>query len=164
MVHIEIEPIKAYVNEFVLYNGEKQGIVPCKIFAVSFYQGESITFGIELDEGSVFFYVPPQMISLNKEFEFKLNELVYHNCPSSIVTANKFKFLEEKNLKVYIKQREKWFNAKYLLTIDWYEGNDLLHMIIIDNKQIAFLPSHKIKFDGEEKFLPFKKMKFEWIV
>ena len=163
MIHYEIKSIKAYVKEEFLYDGDKSKTkkIPCDIFCISFYPGEAFTFGIMLEEGSVFYYIPPHALS-RKKFSFDLRDLVYHNVPNGKFCIKKFKYLD-KDLRVYMKFKDKWFKGKYIFTIDWYEGNDLVHFVEV-NGQFAFLPSHKIKFRGKKDFLPFKKIHSSWSV
>lgn len=168
MVHCDIKAIKAFVHESALYDEdlEKKSMIPCTIFCISSYKGEAITFGILLDEGSVFFYVPPHKVSVKKEEPlYDLKDLVYNNCESEIFTIKEFKRLREKQVDIYLKNKDKWVMGEYELTIDWYEGNDLVHMIKLETGEFCFLPSHKLKFDNtEKKFNPFLKMHSEWKV
>ncbi len=168
MVHYDIKPIRAFVHESVLYDEDltKKEMIPCTIFSLSCYKGEAITFGIVLDEGSVFFYIPPHKISLKKDTpKYDLKDLVYNNCESEVFTVKKFKRLGVKPVSVYLKNKDKWVKGKYKLTIDWYKGNDLVHMIELETGEFCFLPSHKLKFEGaRKKFKAFLKMHSTWKV
>jgi len=134
-------------------------MIPCTIFAISAYKEESITFAITLDEGSTFYYIPPHKISIYKQKPlFELKDIVYNNCESEIITIKEFKFLGKKPISIYLKNKDIWVEGKYILTIDWYKGNDLVHMIQINTGEFCFMPSHKLKFNGAKlKFKKFKK-------
>jgi hypothetical protein len=164
MVHYEVEPIKAFVESDILFGGEDRGVIPCTIFGISLYKGEAITFGVELEDGSVFFYIPPHKIFIKNRHEFSLETLVYHNCPSEVATVKHFSFLDKSEGFAYFKELQKWAPFKYLYTIDWYEGNDLLHMVLVEDNVFAFLPSHKLKFSNNKTFQEFKKLKYLWQV
>lgn len=168
MVHYEIEPIKAYVHESILYDEDKtkNNMIACTIFAISAYKNEVLTFGIVLDDGSVFFYIPPHKINVKgKTPKYNLKDIVYHNCESETITINKFKELNKDKVNVYLKYKDKWVKGKYKLTIDWYKGNDLLHMVELKTGELVFLPSHKLKFNNTKKeFKPYVKMHNSWKV
>ena len=169
MVHEQIKPIKAYVHESVLYDEdmEKQDMIECTVFALSSYQGESLTFAIALADGSVFFYIPPHKLSLKKDgkLDYDLADLVYHNCAEEEFLVQRMDLLGEEPVSVYLKKADAWVNGEYMFTVDWYKGNDLLHMIVLENGQFCFMPSHKIKFlGGERSFVHYKKMHSTWSV
>src|SRR5581483_9638538 len=93
-----------------------------------------------------------------------LADLVYLNCP-----AVKFVVTELDELRgdvlCFFKHPNVWLKGTYKFTVDWYEGNDLLHCVFVENGQIAFLPHHKIKFhDDAPGFRPYKKLRNEWRV
>lgn len=165
-VHYEISPIKAFVHETALFDEDasKQGFVGCTVFAVSSYEGESPTFGIMLDDGSVFFYIPAHKLSLTgEELKYDLKDLVYHNCPPGDVVVNNFSIF--KSVSVYLKFKDVWEDGKYICTFDWFQDNGLLHFIILKNGQFCFMPSHKVKFNGGEKsFIFYKKIHSVWKV
>ncbi len=168
MVHVEIKPIKVFVQESVLFNEDnsKTDLIPATIFCISSYEKEALTFGIVLDNGSVFFYIPIHKISLSKDcsFEYSLKDLIYNNNESINFNISYFKYLEKQPLKIYLKYLNKWDTCKYIATLDWFEGNDLVHLVLISNGQLACMPSHKLNFTGEEKLESYKKIKSSWIV
>ena len=165
MVHVDIKPIKAYVHESVLYDEDltKQDFIECTIFAVSSYKEESVTFGIILKDGSVFFYIPPHKLTINKDkLKYELKDLVYHNCVDDEFVVNYYSFLQKK-VSVYLKNEDNWVSGEYQFTIDWYKDNGLLHLIILDSGQFCLMPSHKVKFNGgEKKFVFYKKIHSTW--
>jgi len=167
MVHLEIKPIKAFVHELVLYDMDPtyKDMIPCTIFGISSYLGEALTFSILLNDGSLFSYVPPHLISLTKEKNpFSLKECVYHNSPDINIAVKEYSYLISQKTYVFIKERNEWFKSKYIFTIDWYRGNDLLHLLFIEDKFPVFLPSHKIKFKEDLNFKSYKKVHNEWII
>jgi hypothetical protein len=165
MVHVNINPIKAFVHESVLYDEDlsKKDLIECTVFSVSSYKDESITFGIVLKDGSVFFYIPPHKLTvLRTQPKYELKDLVYHNCVDDEFVITCHDFLK-KEVFVYLKNEDEWVSGKYQFTIDWYKDNGLLHLIILDSGQFCLMPSHKVKFNGgEKKFVFYKKMHSIW--
>jgi hypothetical protein len=171
-VHVDIDHIKAWVREDVLYNMDKKyetTYVQCRIIAFSSYPGHAPTFHILLDNSSLFYYVPPHLLHTidPRKYDYAalgLTDLVYHNCPDHEFSLSKLDYLTNTpDLSVYLKRSNIWACGTYLWTVDWYRGNDVLHAIVLGNGQISFMPNHKISLDKKE--LPqYKKLKYEWKV
>lgn len=171
VVHMEIAPIRAFVKEEFLYNldgARKGGLLPCSIFAISSYPGSAPTFKILIDGGYAFSYIPIHALLASNEVkspQLEHGDLVYHNCPMTEICVNRFDTLAKSQIRAYFKTLKIWLKAKYLLTVDWYMGNDLLHLLELENGQFAMLPHHKVRFaDSTEPFPHFKKLKYEWRV
>lgn len=168
-VHAEIPPLSLRVKKDLLYGGDPQyagHFVPCRAFVVSSYPGSTPTFKILLEDGAVFSYVPPSALfdGAPKAPELDLEDLVYSNCPTGDFCVHHFNLLDTE-VHAFLKHRHLWLKGRYRLTLDWYEGNDLLHLISLENGQQAFLPHHKLKFgDHPEGFEPYKKLRAEWKV
>lgn len=170
-VHAEIPPLKTHVRKEFLFGMDPAHVgqyVPCAAFAVSSYAGSAPTFKILLSDGAVFSYVPPSALCdvehRDPSRELSLDELVYLNCPAGAFCVHRFEALVGECL-AYFKARDVWMNARYLFTIDWYTGNDLLHAVALDNGQYAMLPHHKLKFGAHAAgFEPYRKMRRTWAV
>lgn len=54
-------------------------------------------------------------------------------------------------------------HANLIASVDWYDGNDLLHFVALMNGQFALLPSHKLMF-GICELPDYKKLRAEWRV
>ncbi len=174
VVHVEIQPFDAWVADRVLYddNDTRTGWSPCRVFAVSSYPGHVITFQIMLDSGAVFSYVPPHRLGVDCRYDrssepLSLDEAVYHNCRESAITVTSYSVLFEKfgrkSTRVYLRGKAEWRDARYILTVDWYRGNDLLHLLALDDGQLVLLPSHKVLFGAATDEMPsYKKLHAEW--
>lgn len=174
-VHVDIPPLSLRVKKPLLYGDDRTydgELVPCRAFALSSYPGCAPTFQILVDDGAVFSYVPPSALHVARppaapapdHAPLELRDLVYHNCPDGDVAVATFDALVGRVL-CFFKHRDLWIGGEYHFTVDWYHGNDLLHCVSLDTGQLAFLPSHKIKFGGGEPgFLPYKKLRNEWRV
>lgn len=170
------ETISAYVKTVVFYDLDKElasndeygELTPVKLFGISFYEGQTPTFQVITPEGAVFSDVPLDYIfhkkeAINNEVNYKLNELVYFNCPTSDVIVVKFAHLSEKKNSLVILNQSKNYrmNGDYLLSVDFYNENNWFHLMKLANGQFCFIPSHKILFSRNNlKSLPkYKKMK-----
>lgn len=167
-VHANLNPTKAKVCESVLYNMDpkKNRYVPCQIIGVSSYPGHAPTFQIVVENSSLFSYIPPHFLQLrsgNVDRLWGLDDLVYHNCPSAEFALSELEYLRDKELQVFLKKSKVWTQGKYFFTLDWYAGNDLLHCLILESGQPAFLPQHKLLLDKQE-FKPYQKLRQEWRV
>lgn len=165
-------PIKGFIRQDVLYDMNPNKInnyLKCLIIGINSYPGHVPTFQIIVDDTSIFSYIPPHLLlstisSLSKKDTFSLKELVYHNCPDEKFSINRLDYLiDYPSLSVYLKDRQIWRTAKYLFTMDWYAGNDLLHCLILQNGQFGFFPNHKISL-GERKLSSYCKLHQEWKV
>lgn len=169
--HADIPPLKTHVRGEYLFDMDLRHAgeyVPCTAFAVSSYEGSVPTFKILLADGTVFSYVPPSaLVDVARRGngpELELADLAYHNCPDEDLCVHRFGELAGP-VQAFFKRPQVWLAGEYLFTIDWYTGNDLLHLIALENGQYAFLPHHKVKFkDGARSFQPYRKMHSEWKV
>ena len=171
MIHYDLpQPIPGFVDRKLLFDldPEISGILPCQIFSLASYPQEALTFQILLPDGSLFSYVPLHLLyhkPPETQFLLELNDLLYHNSPDSVLCIHRFEWLNQDRVNCFFKRQQLWLNGDYLFTVDWYCGNDLLHLIRLQNGQFALLPSHKVKFlNGEPQFQPFKKLHATWKV
>jgi hypothetical protein len=170
-IHADVPPLKTHLRGEYLYDMDLSHageFVPCTAFAVSSYQGSVPTFKVLLADGAVFSYVPPTALidpeKARGREALPLADLAYHNCPPGDVCVHRFEHLAGP-VQAFLKGRQEWMGAEYLWTLDWYEGNDLLHLVALENGQYAFLPHHKLKFkDGPRELPPYRKLHAEWKV
>lgn len=166
--HYNVNHITAKVRDSFLYQNEKlEGYTGCKIFSICTYLNETLTFDIILDNGSIFNYVPMNVIFKDIPSEkFELTELVYHNCLSLDISINCMHILTNMHGYAYIKSKKEFRKIlNYICTIDFYTGNEILHLCVLDNNNFVLLPNHKILFyDCEQdisllKFRQYKKVR-----
>lgn len=169
-IHQKIEPIYGFIEKQYLYdmNGDIN-LIKCHIQGLSLYPGCAPSLDIVIDEGdgegSLFMYMPINAFKTKKTDEiFNLNDLVYYNCPNG--TSSKFELFDNIPVIVYLKNKNKWIDGKYLFSIDWYENNISVNFILLDNGYLAVQPNHKIKFSNKapKKFEEYKKLRHEWVV
>ncbi|MBY0359890.1 MAG: hypothetical protein K2W82_17940 [Candidatus Obscuribacterales bacterium] len=169
-IHSDIQPFRCRIRLEYLYDMDPAYLGQfrnCTVFALSSYEGHVPTFKILLDDGTVFAYIPATALvhgTESKDPQLELCELVYHNCPSGNFCINSFAELQGP-VNVFIKQKGLWLEGEYILTMDWYEGNDLLNLVALANGQYALLPFHKVKFkNGPREFSRFKKLRQIWTI
>ncbi|MEK7546147.1 MAG: hypothetical protein AAB554_03680 [Patescibacteria group bacterium] len=171
-VHAEIEPLRCAVRQEFLYDLDPSmagPLIPATAFSVSSYLGSVPTFNVLLEDGAVFSYLPPQALVDPARFRpgtaLDDLDLSYQNCPDGAICVNRYEALSGP-VQAYLKRRDEWMGSAYVLTIDWYEGNDLLHLVALANGQYAFLPQHKLKFGSEaaRSFRPYRKLRKDWSV
>lgn len=163
MIHKDIpSPFKAKVAERILYNMDLSRIdlLNCNVFAISSYKNYALTYSIELN-GAIFSNIPGHIFG--KEF-LELKDISYKNCPSNKISIIEHNFLKNKNAWCFFKHKKIWLSGIYKCTVDWYNDNELVHIIHMNNGSIASLPSHKILFvkDKPNKLPDYKKLKQEW--
>jgi hypothetical protein len=168
MIHVNIEPLDVFVKKEYLYDMDKTYIgqfVRGKIFAISSYPQEALSFQILLEDGCMFSYIPVQAIQKkDHEIHHPLMpvDLIYRNSPGENIAVTSYTFLQG-DIIAYFKHSKRWLKGRYILTVDWYENNELFHLLNMDNGQFAFVPSHKMKFRSiEESFPPYKKLHQIW--
>lgn len=163
------EPIKGFIAEKYLYDMDetKQNWIPCRVFAVDVYPGEALALTILLNDGSVFNYLPLDAFSVKKTTDIiPYTDLVYNNCVSGAVAIKAHQMLKSQPVCAYLKRSQTWIDATYLCSIDFYESNDLLNLVVLENGQLAALPNHKLKFgkDAPRNFTQYRKLHSTWKV
>jgi hypothetical protein len=170
-VHVPVEPIRCAVKEEFLYNQARGhgSFAKGMIFALSSYKGHALTVQVLFKNGGVFSYLPlhalvsPRRYSPEK-VQLEARDLVYHDCHDEEVCIHDYRALHGP-VQCYFRRPDLWLEGRYLLTLDWYRGNDLLHLIKLENGQFCALPSHKVLFGKKERSLPeFAKLKQIWTV
>ncbi len=169
VVHAEFSPFTAVVENRVLHDDDPSvdGWTLCKVFAISSYPGHVPTFQVMLENGAMFSYVPPHRLrqwAPSDAFpeRFELADLVYHECRDEKITVNRYDLLTRSPCRAYLHKQKRWLDAVYVATVDWYMGNDLLHLVTLENGQFAFLPSHKVMFAEGTTLPTYKKLHAVW--
>lgn len=162
---VNIPPFEALVASRVMHNDDPsiKTWEPCKVFGVTSYPGHTLTFQILLGNGSVFSYVPLHRLCHHETEEWPLEDLVYHNCPDAAIAVTAYQELKG-SCKAFFHKRNEWVGGTYMFTIDWYQDNNLLHLIALDNDKYALLPSHKVLFSDGTEFPKYQKLRVEWKV
>lgn len=172
-VHAELPSMTVWVKAEVFYNMKKPDsspdVIKCKLFGLTCLEGNVPTFEVMAEGGYVFSEVPPHLIywknpDLNEVEVFTLKELVYNNCLSIDFTISFFNELANREAFVYMKEKKTYCAGKYWFSLDFYKNNNWYHCMMLENGQFAFIPSHKIVFDGKidkqaHKFPDYQKLR-----
>ncbi|MFW6307994.1 MAG: hypothetical protein ACOC08_05070 [Campylobacterales bacterium] len=164
------KPIKGWVKTSALYDGDKshKGYERCTLFEITSYINRAPTLKLLLEDGSLFSFMPLDSFFTKKPKEdttyLDMKELAYKNCPDYEFVLSSPSYLQGK-VNSYFKDRDIWIAGRYIASIDWHRDNLIMHIIKLENAQIAILPSHKVKFkDGKKEFKPYKKITKIWEV
>ena len=170
MLHEDIAPFSVDIEEMYLYDMDKKfkgKYTPGRVFGISSYPEEALTFQVLLNNGSLFSYLPLNSVrkpGIRSKTIFELSDLVYKNCPGSEVVVKSYIYLEGM-VNCYFKNKDIWMSGKYMTTVDWFKDNEQFHLISLENGQYAALPNHKVKFKNEERvFKSYKKLHKTWEV
>jgi len=166
MIHVDINPINAFVRDKYLYDLDKskRGLSPCKIFAISSYAGHVLTCQVLIDNKYIFSYIPLMALTLESNSkEFSIDDCYYNNCPGQKMVVNYHQFLVNKKCFVF-KNNKVIKSGKYLFTIDWYDDNLNAHLINTDDGNLILYPSHKLSFDNTNALPQYKKIHKEFIL
>ena len=171
-VHADLPRTRAWVENRVLYDDDPahEGWSPCVMFGLSSYEGHAPTFSVLLGNGAMFHYVPPHRLrhadpseTACGEVRFDLSDLVYHGSRAGRIVVTAYEALRDANVTAHFKHARTRMNARYVATVDWVDGNDLLHVLALENGQFAMLPSHKVMV-GDAPLPNYKKLRKEWRV
>lgn len=170
--HVEVAPFRVWVHHKYFYdmeNVEAEPYVRCVVFAVSSYQGHEPTFVVRtLREGGIFHYIPVRALASIKKPTFDIAEghLCYHNCPDFWISVNQYRYLCGKVMVTFVRPEQKVISGEYILTVDWPQANQNMHLIALDSGQFAWVPSHKVLFRNKTNAAlpPYKKLRQQWIV
>ncbi len=151
-INAELPTKTVWVNQDVFYNLKEMNLplMKCKLIGITCNKGLVPTFQILTPDGYLFSEVPPHFIFTKdvnpKENLLDLKDLVYNNCLSNDFAISSFPELKSQSSLVYFKNQLKYINAEYWFSLDFYNDNNWFHCMLLDNGQIAFIPSHKIIF------------------
>ncbi len=164
---VGIKPFRAYIEEKYLYDMDpfRKAILPCEVLAVSAYMGQSLTFTVMIN-GAMFANIPVFAL------RWKDNEITggiadeniaFKNCPDKNIDVFVLDKLCYNKPICFVRQNAEWYPANsYILTVDFYDDNELLHLMMLDNYQLGWFPNHKINWDGKRELPNYKKLKQNW--
>ena len=165
-IHFEIPKLSVILRKEYLYDMFDKGgeYVPAELFAVSSYPGDALTFDAMVDGKYLFHYLPVNAFAVSPCNKKTLVESCYFNCPSGDLAVTKFTNLSK--CRVFSKNKYQIGSGTYQMTFDWYNDNELCHLVALDEGNLVLVPSHKLVF-SEKSFeaLPdYKKLHSSWRV
>lgn len=166
---IPLNSVPVYVENKFFYDMDEKmtGWVFCYLVGITAYEKQTITFHVVTYDGAMYSDIPIHALSAykSKPTEIQplgLKDLAYGNCKDTIMDIFHLEYPKNKKTKCYFPGPRIWLFADYLLTIDFPNSNELFHLVCLENNQYAFVPNHKINFNGEEYLPKFKKSNQTW--
>jgi hypothetical protein len=167
-MNVSINPFKARVIESYLYDGDttKECLLDCTVIGASTYFGQPITFHVFVEGKYLYSDLPINSIVHGNPFkntisEYDIHDLSHINC--STLELDNFTFKNIINeISVYFKNKNKWLLGQYITSFDFYTGNELVHLVKLENGLFALAPNHKINWKGENELADYKKNKTIW--
>jgi hypothetical protein len=160
---VPIEPIRVMVRRGYLFNMEDHLLEweEGKIVALSSYPGSVLTTQVLLDSRGLFSDLPLHALTTKKSAaRYGVRQVYYSNCPGPEVTV--FKLPLERGT-IFLRNNEGMVNAKYLLSLDWYNNNEQMHLLTDEEGNFWLHPNHKILWgQGIEGLPKYKKLRTTW--
>lgn len=164
-IHFDINPIPCLVRKEYLFDlkSEFKKFEPASIFAVSSYPGHLLTFNVLVNDKFIYSYLPAHALVMRECESLHPEDITYFNCPSGELAIHSFAALQKQRCSVFNRNGSYRCTGKYLMTFDWYQDNELAHLIQQTDGRFLVWPSHKLVFDTDTISLPpFKKLHMEW--
>jgi hypothetical protein len=163
--HFDIPKLKVSLRSEYLYDlkAESGKYSYAEIISVASYPGHVPTFTALVEDKFLFHYLPVNSFANKACPPMSLEQACYFNCPSNQLGVSVIGGLGE--CQVFDKNKDFIEGGKYLMTFDWYNENDLCHLVLLDTGHYVLVPSHKIIFGDSDVQLPnFKKLHATWKV
>lgn len=170
LVNVDLPAFPVLVRDSLLFSDPTLTTwTKARAVGIASYPGHTPTFTVLTDDGAVFSYVPAHHLRTKPlaegDEELTLAQLVYHNCPAAEVTVVSHEVLSSLPVQVFERKSQTWHAGKYVATLDWYTDNLLMHLVCLDQGQVALVPSHKVLFGKTKSVLPlYRKMRGSWIL
>lgn len=163
-VHVPLKvPFPAEVRMDFLYRDPARATewAPCVVFAVSSYQGHLPTLRVLLDEGRTLYdYLPLHAFRHSPVMDpAPDNVLAYRACPANALCRTD---PPQSRANVYFRAVDRWVGGTALDSFDWYTANEAMHLILLDNGQLAMVPNHKIQWGTPGPLKPYRAIQGEW--
>lgn len=143
--------------------------LPIRLFAVSSYPGHVPTFQGLVEDKYIFSYLPIHALAWKEVPPLTFEEANYFNCPSGKTVFNNFLSLQYYRCQVFNRGGSYLDDGIVAGTVEWYEDNELCHLVQLRGGNLVWRPSHKLIFgfhkeDGIQKLPGYKKLRSEWIL
>ena len=146
-----------------------EGYSVCEIMGISAYLHQPLTFHILIEKKFIYSNIPIvalSLIAINPITSKIPNDILSHvNCPDINIELIHFDILKDKKASCFFKKLNKWFAIdNYYFAIDFYEDNEFLHFVSLENGQFALIPNHKLNLGGETTLVSYKKCRQDWSI
>lgn len=165
-MNIHIKPIKCIIQDKYLYNNDNdiKSSSDVEIIGVSTYLGQTLTFHALINKQWLYSDLPITAFYIdNKSIDdYNLSDLSNVTCETLELDNFTFEHFFNKNISVYLKNKRIWVTGTYITSFDFYTGNELVHLVLLDNGLFGLFPNHKINFNNKTELPNYKKNKFIW--
>jgi hypothetical protein len=164
---VSVKPFKAYIEEKYLYDMDptKHRVLTCQVVAVSAYEGQTLTFTVIVRD-AMFANIPIWALRWKETSiltRIADKHLGFLNCPNKDIDVFTIEYVGYMKPTCFIKGLNEWYRVEgYIFTVDFFNDNELLHLVMLENYQFAWLPNHKINWAGKEELPDYKKLKQNW--
>lgn len=130
-----------------------------KIIALSSYPNSVLTTQVLLDSRGLFSDIPLHAFGTSKIIP-TIKKAYYANCPSAEVTAVKLPLTTG---VIFFRGSTETVHANYILSLDWYNNNEQMHLLTDEEGNFWLHPNHKILWGKGVQELPaYKKLRTTW--
>jgi hypothetical protein len=156
---VDISPIKCYIREEFLINESSEEYLHGEIIGISSYEHCLPTFQVLIDNSFLYSDVPLSELTHKKDVKTKpLTDTCHIKCPSFDIDVFKHEIFKNRCISFYDIPCMVYKKGVYLLSVDFYTDNEMIHLIKGDDGYFYFAPNHKINWSGKS-FLPKYKKK-----
>lgn len=157
---------KEFLHNMESGHGE---FLPIRLFAISSYPGHVPTFQGFVEDRYIFSYLPIHALAWKEVAPLTFEESNYFNCPSGKIVVHSFLSIQYRPCQVFNKGGSYLDDGLVAATVEWYEDNELCHLVQLRDGNLVWRPSHKLIFgyqkeDGIQKLPSYKKLRHEWIL
>jgi hypothetical protein len=163
-MNLSLTPFKVKLFKGFLYGEydlpqtlKEEDLTPAQVIGISSYTQQPLTFHLLIEDAYLYSDVPACMIFQKPCSPIKLTETL---CPGYSINHFVFESFKNKKLAAYDKGLNIWVQGLYLCSIDFYEDNELLHLVRLDRGQYGFFPNHKVNWKGQEVLAKYEKNRF----
>lgn len=162
---ISIKPFNVFVKKQYLYDmSGESGFIKASVIAITAYSSQTLTFTLLIEGKYIYSNIPIFAIVSSIMVCSSISEesLAHVNCPDTAIDVFTIEHLFEKSPICFFKKENTWLSSEYLLTIDFFNDNQLVHLMLLNNNQIAFVPNHKVNWEGKRELSNYKKSHQTW--
>lgn len=141
--------LKCFVPGELISNGNVK--YKAEIVSIQAYRGLPLSFQVLIEDSYLYSNLDVSKVGVN-EVNKMYNK--YDVCPSYNIDVYVIERFQ--NRRVSYKVEDEFLEGEYILTVDFYDDNEQLHLI--KNNSFVFIPNHKINFKGTKELPKFKKI------
>lgn len=162
-MNVSIPPFKAKLQRKYLYDGDEAmtGLVDVTVIGIASYEKQPIVFHCLVDNQFLYSDLPITALTHTGEIDpsFTLKMLSHCLCATLVMEVFSLGF---GRASVYFKDKDAWIGGSYMFSVDFTTGNELLHLMRLDNGLFAFVPNHKVNWAGKCALTDYKKNHSVW--